>query len=530
MAQDDPYASIAQPVNDPYASIAAPVAPKQSWGDILADVGKGVAKGALHTVSAADDWATAHLPSVMTTPIGQTPSHANSVAATQYAQNLSTPMNTSQKVGKGIEQAAEFMIPGGAEDSIGRAIATKYPSLAATGAKLIASGSPELSAAGKIVMQALSAGTVNAAQGGSFAGGAAGGAIGGAVGQTAKALAPTIAEIAMGSRAADRSLGKTPGIAILNETTGVNPGTIAQQAVDKSAGYTNALETNARGSNIPVNLQPARDVAESFGKTAAKQNNATNIKEISQLGAQLDARGSNAIPQFVSADEGLGLRRGVDALMDSWNPNNKRALSDSAVSKVRQAMNQELSKSVPDFDALNLKISNLIPVAARAGATDLNAGVAQKVLGRLAAPTGALLPAGLGAEEGYRHGGVAGGAAGLAAGLIIPHVLTSPTALMIGARAANSAGAGLASTAAAGAGLQATRDDAPPLKGEAKWASLGAAKLTDHIGRDSSSKFSADDVQSLQKTSQGRSLLIQASDLKPGSAAMTDLLKRIDQL
>lgn len=533
MPEQDPYASLAKPIDDPYASIAKPLddAPKRSWGDILSDFGKGMAKGAVHTMSAADDWATQHLPAVITTPIGQTPNHENSVRATQYAQDLSTPTNTAQKVGRGVEQAAEFLIPGGAEEGIGRAIATKFPKLAATGAKLLASSSPELNAAGKILMQSLSAGTVNSAQGGSFAGGATAGAVGGAVGQGIKSLAPTLAEIAMGTRAADRSLGKTPGVAILNETTGVNPGTIAQQAFDKSAGYTDTLNKNALQSKIPVDLQPAREVAASFGKTAAKQRNATNIREIQTLEDQLSQRaGGSASPIAVSADEGLGVRRGVDALMDSWNPNNKRTLSDSAIAEVRKAMNAELSKSVPDFDALNLKISNLIPVAARAGATDLNAGVAQKVLGRLTAPTGALLPAGIGAEEGYRHGGVAGGIAGAAAGLILPHVLTSPTTLMMGARAMNSGASQVGAKALTGSALQAARDDVPELKGAAKWADLGAAKLADHIGRESDSKLSADDVQALRQTSQGKDLLIQASDLKPGSSAMKDLVNRISAL
>lgn len=65
------------------------------------------------------------------------------------------------------------------------------------------------------------------------------------------------------------------------------------------------------------------------------------------------------------------------------------------------------------------------------------------------------------------------------------------------------------------------------LKGTAKWAKVGEAKLLDHVGRDSASTLTAADITALSKTPKGKSLLIKASDLKPGSAAMKDLIKNI---
>ncbi len=500
-----------------------------SFADGASDFGKGLAKGALHTVSAADDWATQHLPAVMTTPIGQTPNHANSVAATQYAQQLATPTNTAQKIGKGVEQAGEFLIPGGLEEGAGRAIAAKYPRLASTASKLISSSAPELNAVGKIVMSALGAGTVNAVQGGSFGGGAAAGAAGGVLAQGVKAVAPSLAEIAMGTRATDRVAGRAAGQTLLDETTGINPGNIAKQAFDKSSAYTDTLNSNALQSNVPIDLQPARNVAQSFAKTAAKQNNASNMKEIQELEDQLATHRATgtAIPQVVSADQGLGMKRGVDALMDSWNPNNKRALSDSAVVAVRSAMNDELSKAVPDYAALNSKISNLLPVAQRAGATDLNAGVLQRVVGKMAKPTGALVGTIAGGTGGYEKDGWRGALIGGALGAVLPEVATSPTTIMMGARAANSAVPSGASQLLAGAGMQAARDDAPPSRGAAKWAQLGLSKLMDHINRDQTSPITLDDLTALQNTPQGKDRLVQASDLNPGSAAMKSLVKQI---
>lgn len=67
-------------------------------------------------------------------------------------------------------------------------------------------------------------------------------------------------------------------------------------------------------------------------------------------------------------------------------------------------------------------------------------------------------------------------------------------------------------------------------KGQALWQELGAAKLRDHINRDTASEVSASDLDALQKSPQGKSLLIQASDLKPGSPAMKEIVKRIESL
>ncbi len=71
-----------------------------------------------------------------------------------------------------------------------------------------------------------------------------------------------------------------------------------------------------------------------------------------------------------------------------------------------------------------------------------------------------------------------------------------------------------------------------PLRGQAKWADLGAAKLKDHIARNASGSSVGDyltssDVDALRNTPQGKSLLIKAGDLSSGSAAMKNLVKDI---
>jgi hypothetical protein len=419
------------------ASILSPVSPKQ--GSTALDLLKGMGEGVINTLSGADKFATSHLPSFLTTPIGQRPSAENSARATAYAQDLATPVNTAQKIGKGVEQAGEFLIPGGAE----RALMGKGAGLLKTAA-----------------VSGLGSGLVNKLQGGSFAGGAAVGAAGAGLGYGIKALAAPTAETALGVRAADRAYGRTPGQAILAETQGVNPGKIAEQAYSKVGSYTGELEQNAVNSTIPANLQPSRDVASALLKTAVKRNNPATIKEVGQIGSVLDARPSSGpIPQFVPADEALALRRGIDDLHGSWSPNAVRDFSDRAVGATRSSLNSELEQAVPGFRDLNTKISTLLPVANRAGAADLNAGILQRVIGKAARPTGALVGSIAGGTAGYKEDGIRGALLGGGLGLIAPEVMTSPTTLMIGARAMDSpALRRLAMPALQGLGLQLNRE------------------------------------------------------------------------
>jgi hypothetical protein len=66
-----------------------------------------------------------------------------------------------------------------------------------------------------------------------------------------------------------------------------------------------------------------------------------------------------------------------------------------------------------------------------------------------------------------------------------------------------------------------------PLKGSAKWASQGEAKILDHIGSDPAATLTRSDIEALGKTPQGKSLLVRASSLSLGSPAMKALIKSI---
>lgn len=116
-----------------------------------ADLGKGVLEGVGNTLSMGDDWAAKHLPPWFTTPIGQKPTPENSAASVERFHQLITPANTTQAVGKGIEQVGEFLLPTGVEEGLARF----------GGAALGRGG--EL--VGKLLGSAVHSGAINKAQG-----------------------------------------------------------------------------------------------------------------------------------------------------------------------------------------------------------------------------------------------------------------------------------------------------------------------------------------------------------------------------
>lgn len=347
--------------------------------------------------------------------------------AWQPAEAAAQTNGTAQAIGKGIGNAAQFLIPGGAEEKLGAFAAERLPSIAAPVARAAAA--------------ALGSGSVNKAQGGSFGTGAALGAFGSGAAQSLQAVAPLLAETALGVRAGDRAFGRTPGQAIMQETTGVNPGTIASQAWRKLGDATTQLETNAVQSPMQASLLPARQAAQSWQDSALLRNEPSSIKKTGQLFDQIHdwtstpgSGNAGPIPQDINPLQMIQLRRGVDDLHGSWNPATSTDFAKRAVEGVRGAMSDEISRTVPGADALNSRISSLFPVAQRAGAADLNAGVLQRSISKMARPTGALIGASAGGAAGYKEGGTEGALLGAGLGLVAPEILTSPTTLMVGAR------------------------------------------------------------------------------------------------
>lgn len=327
------------------------------------------------------------------------------------------PEGMAQKAGYGAEQAGEFLIPGGAEE----AIAAKAGRLAPL-ARIAASG--------------VGAGGVSAAQGGSFGTGALVGGAASGIAQAAKALAPSVAESALGIARRARTYGKTPGRAILEETTGILPSTVEEQALKKSLALTKQLEAATAASTSPTSVQPALDVIDREMQTAVAENVKPYYDQLQVLRDQL-THDFNGQPLPISnrpASDILNAKRGIGKLISRWNPEEQRAI-DGVKKQVYHALDQQLDNAVPGAKQINQRISSLIPVKERAEITAESAGVPQRVAHRIAAHTGALAGSIGGGYFGYQRGGLGGAVAGGIAGAVLPELIAAPTTQITAARA-----------------------------------------------------------------------------------------------
>ena len=392
----------------------------------IGDVATGAGKGLLHTISGSDDWMRAHGPAFMTNSnMGFGPP-----ANLEHVKQMATPQGNAQKIGYGGEQIGEFLAPGGLEERGAAKLATLAPKLGKYAAPLA-----------HVLTSAISSGGVNAAQGGSPVTGALMGAGGQVMGQGLKAAAPVIAETALGLPKAARAFGKTPGAALLNETRGIRPSTIAASAQERLGQLNPQLEQAADAASVrPASLRPARSVISGAMGKAANQN-AEGLH--GQLGNMLDSlsqrfQTGEPIPENITPRQLLDLKRGFNEENLRWNPE----MHDRALSTGRQAYNaldQELDRTVPESAGLNQRISSLIPVAQRAESISRGAPTLQRAAQRFGAHTGALTLGGIGGYQGYREGGVPGAIAGGLTGVLAPELIASPEGQMVLARTLNKA-------------------------------------------------------------------------------------------
>jgi hypothetical protein len=426
---------------------AAPQTMLQRIGHGADDLAKGVGEGALSTISSADDFAAKHLPRFMTTPIGQSPTKENQDRSLATTQDLATPANTLQKIGKGTEQAGEFLLPTGLEEGAAKL----------GGAALGRGG--EIS--GRLLGSGVHSGTINKVQGGDFATGAAAGVGGSVTGSGLKKIAPIVAETALKVRGADRAFGATPGRALLDETTGYAPRKIVDTARESMNGIQKDVGNMLSNTPGEVDLSPARGILNDFVDKAAEENHPGTYKDIGKLRDQLHTYhaasedADKTISPFVRPSQAAALNRGISNAITSWNPAVANDTMNAAGKMAHHALGESIAEVAPEIRPLNQRMASLRPIIQRGNAADLNAGATQRTLDRLRAHTGALAGAGIGAGYGYHEGGLPGAALGFGAGLALPELLSSPETQMMAARTFNSpALRKIGIPAVAGAGLQ----------------------------------------------------------------------------
>lgn len=451
----DPYAEfqqlLAAPAADPYAEFNKPAGgptPPVDMSNVAGAQGPLPAPAAHPAVnmqpsllgrdpdpSPLANFAKGVVKSIPGTMAGVTRLVPGASDATQPLEQAAQANGTAQAIGKGVGNAAQFLIPGAGEEKLGLYGASKLPEAFAPLAKMGAS--------------ALTTGAVNKAQGGSFGAGAVTGALGSGATQALKAWAPSVAESALNVLAPQRMNGKTPGAGILEDTTGIKPLSVmksAQGAIDKYTGDLHNVVGQAQGT--PFSMAPARlTLQDAMDNIGVSQNSPTAMRDLiqasDQLHYKLDPRPfstdfgklnySDPIPAQVTPMQGLQYKRGLDHLVDNWAKGGGSP-AEGPIKQTYGALANELERTAPGSDAISQKISSLMPVVDRAKMKAASAPTTQQMFNKLAAPTGALVAPVAGGIYGHEHGGAGGAVAGAAAGALLPAMLATPTGQMALAR------------------------------------------------------------------------------------------------
>ena len=384
----------------------------------------GIGSGALHTL------ATIGYPAGMA---AHAISPKNFPAPSDESPVLQAPNSGAGKVGRVLEQAGEFLLPGGAEEEGATKLAEMAP-WAGRAAKPLA----------KILASGISSGGVNAAQGGSPVTGALMGGGGQVLGQGLKAVAPALAETALKVRGNQRLFGRTVGDAILNDTSGIRPesigksanATISQLSPELDAADQASMVAGKRGTLEPARASVTDAIAAHTGNRAMKT--AAGIQPISDFLTRDQLTGLPLAEQQTAPGLRM-MKRGLNEdYIHNWTSDQPPAQKLAA----RQAygnINEQLHSISPETSSLDQRISSLIPAKLQGERVAAGAPLTQRIAGRFGAHTGALAGGLGGAFEGRREGGTPGMIAGGLAGLIAPELISSPEAQMVLARTLNKA-------------------------------------------------------------------------------------------
>lgn len=315
------------------------------------------------------------------------------------------------------------------------------------------------------------------------------GAVSKGLGKATQAPAEPIAEHALGVRNVDRRFSRNPGKAIINETEGFRPSTVAASADAQIGDLSKQVDhaaARATSSGTMSNLDPAVKHLGGVADQAASLNSTLTPRGIAPMQSYLTEAGpgfrgkTTPAPPTITQQPGTVLGPNGKPVMNTViTPSTKPPMIDrlqtptdllgmkrqfgkdyvdfkkhevpdpvnEAAKGAYHALDSELDRTVPAAENLNGRISNLMPVARRAGDKALNAGPIPQILGRFTTPTGALVGAATGAAQGYSHFGVPGAIAGGLGGLGVPALIASPTAQMIAARTLNATGKAMQSPA-----------------------------------------------------------------------------------
>jgi hypothetical protein len=330
---------------------------------------------------------------------------APSQGVTAFKQSVQ-PSNTAQTIGGIGEQAGEMAVTGAPLRAGAEALAAKLPFLTKYFAPVA-----------RIGAEALNTG-MSAATHGQPVGQSAGiGAAGGAVGEAFSAVAPPLVRKALSIGGKDVKYGQTPAQAILENTSGIRPATIARQAGQKASGVTRQMESGIAdatqrtmsGQAGMISTDPAHQVLDDALSSAPR--NATAYKaKVSSLRdlLNLDDTGRREF----TPDEILEMKRGIGNEISSWDSTARRNVTP-VTKRLYRALDTQLDAAAPGNAELNQQIGSLITGSKRAEATaGRRSGVVTQLLARG-------VPATAGGALGYAEGGRKGAVVGAAAGSLL---------------------------------------------------------------------------------------------------------------
>lgn len=329
-----------------------------------------------------------------------------------------TPTNTTQKIGSGVEQAAEFAIPGKAIATGGKAIdaATKIPA-----ARML----------GKAVLEAMGAGTVAGAQTGDPKAAGEAALMAGGTSAAVQGVAPLVAKGAKKLGVGSYMSAMKPSTALDQDARAKLFQTAQLEGIPVSEGGLNAAgdkidalqqQVNDAIKNAPQSQgiskfdvsKKLNDPYQNFATQATPQD---DLAAISNKGNQfLEAHPNEFTPQ-----EAQDVKTGTySALRKKGAYGGESAAGDEAQKALARGLKEELQTRIPELQGLNAREGSIIQLE----------GALQKAVARIQnvnkIPLRSLIGAGIGVAGGGAHGGsleAAGAGAGMA---MLAYVLDDP--------------------------------------------------------------------------------------------------------
>ncbi len=273
---------------------------------------------------------------------------------------------------------------------------------------------------------------------GTISGMAAGSALARAAGRGLQSAARVPAKVALKLPGKTEAFGATPSQAILEDTSGFRPATIAKTGQAKINELKPQMESAVSSAKTPIDLAPGRTAIEDAMQVASNEG---DVASFNQLLKMRDAMEKNMVtgqqyPPTIPPREALDLKRGFGRQFADYNPDVHENVNRIAKG-VRGEINDQIHSAAPEAQSLDQRIQSLIPVVNRAETVSRGAGIGERVLGRMARPTGGMLPGAVGYHE--------FGIPGLIGGLLGVEATASAVPLMCSARGMYGLGRGIKS-------------------------------------------------------------------------------------